>query len=137
MTATDASMNLPQPTMLDPVSGHVTLINTYVVEPERADELVEFLVRSRHSTIKHIPGFPAKTESLEPPRKGRNGVGYPAHQLAIGDGTCLPRRFFAAEPEAVGDGRRAGGLRGRNRRRPLAIRTSASENGLESSATRK
>jgi quinol monooxygenase YgiN len=44
-------------TMLDPEAGHVTIINTYMVEPERADELVAFLVEATHSTLRHVPGF--------------------------------------------------------------------------------
>jgi len=44
-------------TVLDPEARHVTIINTYVVEPERADELFEFLVEATRSTIRHVPGF--------------------------------------------------------------------------------
>lgn len=44
-------------TTLDPEAGHVTIINTYVVEPERADELIAFLVESTRSTVSHVPGF--------------------------------------------------------------------------------
>lgn len=45
------------PTMLDPEAGLVTIINTYVVEPERADELIAFLVEATLSTLRHVPGF--------------------------------------------------------------------------------
>jgi quinol monooxygenase YgiN len=44
-------------TVLDPEARHVTIINTYVVESERADELFEFLVEATRSTIRHLPGF--------------------------------------------------------------------------------
>ncbi len=44
-------------TTLDPAAGHVTIINTYVVAPERAEELLDFLVRSTRSTLSHVPGF--------------------------------------------------------------------------------
>ena len=44
-------------TVLDPKAGRVTIINTYAVEPERADELVAFLIESTRSTVRHIPGF--------------------------------------------------------------------------------
>lgn len=44
-------------TRLDPTAGHLTLINTYDVEPARMDELVAFLVHATHTTIKHVPGF--------------------------------------------------------------------------------
>jgi hypothetical protein len=42
----DATGARPQgdATVLDPEAGHVTIINTYMVEPERADELVAFPV---------------------------------------------------------------------------------------------
>jgi quinol monooxygenase YgiN len=44
-------------TTLDPKAGHVTIINTYAVDPERADELVDFLAAATHSTLRHVPGF--------------------------------------------------------------------------------
>jgi quinol monooxygenase YgiN len=44
-------------TVLDPEAGHVTIINTYLVEPERADELITFLVEATRSTLRHVPGF--------------------------------------------------------------------------------
>ena len=44
-------------TTLDPGAGHVTLINTYVVAPERAEELLEFLARSTLEVIRYVPGF--------------------------------------------------------------------------------
>ncbi|WP_161974219.1 putative quinol monooxygenase [Rhizobium deserti] len=44
-------------TVLDPEAGQVTIVNTYVVEPERADELISFLVESTLSTVRHVPGF--------------------------------------------------------------------------------
>lgn len=43
--------------ILDPRAGYVTIINTYEVEPERAEDLLEFLVRSTISTIRFVPGF--------------------------------------------------------------------------------
>ena len=49
--------NQPRLITLDPQAGHVTLINTYVVAPERAEELLDFLVRSTIETIRHVPGF--------------------------------------------------------------------------------
>ncbi len=44
-------------TTLDPGAGYVTLINTYVVAPERAGELLDFLVRSTLETLRYVPGF--------------------------------------------------------------------------------
>jgi quinol monooxygenase YgiN len=47
----------PQPTTLDPGAGYITIINTYAVAPERAEALLDFLVRSTNETIRHVPGF--------------------------------------------------------------------------------
>lgn len=44
-------------TTLDPSDGYITIINTYAVAPERAEELLGFLVRSTNETIRHVPGF--------------------------------------------------------------------------------
>lgn len=35
----------------------LTLINTFHVQPERADELIELLVRATDETMRHQPGF--------------------------------------------------------------------------------
>jgi quinol monooxygenase YgiN len=53
----DASQSGASVTQLDPASGYVTIINTYTVSPERAEELLSFLVRSTLSTIRFVPGF--------------------------------------------------------------------------------
>ena len=44
-------------TKLIPNNGQLTLINTYTVKPERADELIEFLSRSSEETIRYVSGF--------------------------------------------------------------------------------
>jgi heme-degrading monooxygenase HmoA len=44
-------------TVIDPEAKHVTIINTYAVEPERADELIAFLIEGTLSTMRHVPGF--------------------------------------------------------------------------------
>lgn len=44
-------------TTLDPSAGHLTIINTYAVAPERADALVELLVRATVEIVRHVPGF--------------------------------------------------------------------------------
>ena len=44
-------------TTLDPAAGHVTIINTFVVTPERAEELLDFLVRSTFEALRYVPGF--------------------------------------------------------------------------------
>jgi quinol monooxygenase YgiN len=51
------TISVSDTTILDPEAGHVTIINIYIVEPERADELVKFLIEATHSTLRHVPGF--------------------------------------------------------------------------------
>jgi quinol monooxygenase YgiN len=50
--ATEASL-----TTLDPSAGYITIINTYAVGPDRAEALLDFLVRATNETIRYIPGF--------------------------------------------------------------------------------
>lgn len=44
-------------TVLDPDSGQVTIVNTYDVDPARAEELLDFLVEATRSTLRTVPGF--------------------------------------------------------------------------------
>ena len=44
-------------TTLDPDAGHVTVINTYAVAPERAEALLDLLARATEETLRHVPGF--------------------------------------------------------------------------------
>ena len=44
-------------TTLDPNSAIVTTINTYTVTPERAEEVLEYLIRSANETVRYVPGF--------------------------------------------------------------------------------
>lgn len=44
-------------TILDAEAGHVTIINTYVVAPDRAEALLDLLVRATTDTLRHLPGF--------------------------------------------------------------------------------
>ena len=44
-------------TTLDPSAGHITTINTYTVAPERAEEVLKYLVQSAEETVRHVPGF--------------------------------------------------------------------------------
>lgn len=44
-------------TTLDPGDGHITTINTYTVTPERAEEVLAYLVHSAEETVRHVPGF--------------------------------------------------------------------------------
>jgi quinol monooxygenase YgiN len=44
-------------TTLDPIADYVTTMNTYTVAPERAEEVLGYLVRSAIKTVRHVPGF--------------------------------------------------------------------------------
>ena len=51
-SATEAGL-----TTLDPGAGYVTTMNTYTVAPERAEEVLDYLVRSAVETVRYVPGF--------------------------------------------------------------------------------
>jgi quinol monooxygenase YgiN len=42
---------------LDPSAGYLTLINTFTVDPARADELLAVLSRATEDRMRHMPGF--------------------------------------------------------------------------------
>jgi quinol monooxygenase YgiN len=44
-------------TTLDPNDGYVVLINTFKVEPDRAEELLGVLSRATEHGMRHRPGF--------------------------------------------------------------------------------
>jgi hypothetical protein len=44
-------------TTLDPADGHVTIINTYTVARERAQALLDLLIRATVETVRFMPGF--------------------------------------------------------------------------------
>lgn len=44
-------------TNLDPTAGHLVLINTFTVEPAKADDLVRVLSRATEEVMRHMPGF--------------------------------------------------------------------------------
>jgi hypothetical protein len=56
-----ATLGLPktgvQITVLDPAVGYLTVINTYAVAPERAEALLNLLVRATTETLRQVPGF--------------------------------------------------------------------------------
>ena len=56
-TSHDARETGSKLTTLDPSAGYITIINTYVVAPERAEALLNLLVRATAETIRHVPGF--------------------------------------------------------------------------------
>ncbi len=55
--AQDAQETGTRRVTLDPTAGYVTIINTYVVAPGRAEELLQTLVRSTDETLQYVPGF--------------------------------------------------------------------------------
>ena len=61
-------------TELDPAAGHLTLINTFDVEPNRAEELLAVLSRATEETIRHMPGF--ISANLHVSRDGRHVANY-------------------------------------------------------------
>lgn len=44
-------------TTLDPEAGYVVLINTFTVNPDRADELLTVLSRATEEGMRRMPGF--------------------------------------------------------------------------------
>jgi quinol monooxygenase YgiN len=44
-------------TVLDPTAGHLVMINTFIVEPSRAEELLAALSRATDAGIRQRPGF--------------------------------------------------------------------------------
>jgi quinol monooxygenase YgiN len=44
-------------TTIDPSAGYLTVINTYAVAPERAEALLEVLIRATEETLRYVPGF--------------------------------------------------------------------------------
>lgn len=44
-------------TSLDPQAGHLVLINTFTVEPDRADQLLAVLSRATDEGMRQQPGF--------------------------------------------------------------------------------
>lgn len=44
-------------TILDPTAGHLVLINTFAVEPSRAEELLSALSRATETGMRQRPGF--------------------------------------------------------------------------------
>jgi len=44
-------------TILDPKAPYITLINTFTVDPSRADELLELLAKATAERMRDLPGF--------------------------------------------------------------------------------
>lgn len=61
-------------TTLDPASGHVVLINTFTVEPERAEELLAALSEATRETLSGLTGF--VSANLHLGRDGRHVTNY-------------------------------------------------------------
>jgi quinol monooxygenase YgiN len=56
-------------TTLDSKDRYATLINTFTVEPERAEQLLEILSRATEETMRHLPGFVSANLHLSLDRK--------------------------------------------------------------------
>jgi quinol monooxygenase YgiN len=56
-------------TTLDPQAGHLTLINTFEVAPERADDLLASLSRATDAYIRGVPGFVSANLHLSSDRR--------------------------------------------------------------------
>src|SRR5580704_17206193 len=56
-------------TTLDSRDQYATLINTFTVEPERAEQLLEVLSRATEETMRHLPGFVSANLHLSLDRK--------------------------------------------------------------------
>ncbi len=56
-TQTDTTSQDAPRTTLDPANHYVTLVNTFEVAPERAEELLELLARATEQVLRHLPGF--------------------------------------------------------------------------------
>ena len=57
LAADDVAETGPGLTTLDPSDGYITTMNTYTVAPERAEEVLDYLVRSAVETVRYVPGF--------------------------------------------------------------------------------
>ncbi len=66
--AFDAPEAAARLTTLDPGAGHVTIINTYAVGPERAEALLDVLVRATNEVLRHVPGFISANFHVNPDR---------------------------------------------------------------------
>lgn len=42
---------------LDPNASKITTINVYTVSPERAEQVLKYLIHSAEETVRHQPGF--------------------------------------------------------------------------------
>ena len=56
-------------TTLDSKDPYVTLINTFTVEPQRAEQLLEVLSHATEETMRHLPGFVSANLHLSIDRK--------------------------------------------------------------------
>jgi quinol monooxygenase YgiN len=56
-------------TTLNPTDRHLVLINTFTVEPSKADDLLEALSRATKDIMSHRPGFISANLHISPDRK--------------------------------------------------------------------
>lgn len=56
-------------TILEPSAGHMVLINTFSVEPDKAESLLAELHRATEQRIKNVPGFISANLHISADRK--------------------------------------------------------------------
>lgn len=56
-------------TTLDPAAGYVVLINTFTVEPSRADDLLRVLSHATAEVMRHMPGFVSANLHISPDKR--------------------------------------------------------------------
>jgi quinol monooxygenase YgiN len=87
---------------LDPASGYVVLINTFEVDPERAEELLAELSTVTEQKMQNRPGF--VSANLHVSQDGRRVVNYAQWR------TQADLDAMMADPEARAHMRQAGGI---------------------------
>jgi quinol monooxygenase YgiN len=87
---------------LDPASGYVVLINTFEVDPGRAEELLAELSKATEQTMKNRPGF--VSANLHVSQDGRHVANYAQWR------TQADLDAMMADPEARAHMHQAGGI---------------------------
>src|ERR1700753_941430 len=70
-------------TILEPDDRYITTINTYTVTPERAEEVLAYLVHSAEETVRYVPGFLSFNLHLSFDRTQIVNYGQWAHREAV------------------------------------------------------
>ena len=89
-------------TTLDPSAGYLTLINTFDVDPDRAEALLAVLSKATDDVIRHLPGF--VSANLHVSRDRRHVANYAQWRSQADMDAML------ADPAAQGHTREAAGI---------------------------